>query len=125
MNNTQKTILILTLATITFFIVRKKPKKSLEVAFNGVEEKDPKERTPIKEPTMSKKDAKANPTATKAFKCLQAYIKAYNSGESQKNLDKLNAEMSNEVGMVVYRRRQDNKLCVKYLNGKDIIVNND
>jgi hypothetical protein len=27
--------------------------------------------------------------------------------------------------MVVYRRRQDNKLCVKDLNGKDIIVNNE
>jgi hypothetical protein len=43
---------------------------------------------------MSKKDAKANPTAAKAFKCLQAYIKAYNSGESQKNLDKLNKRLT-------------------------------
>jgi hypothetical protein len=39
-------------------------------------------------------------------------------------LDKLNDELAHEMGMRVYRRRQDNKLAVKDLNDKDIIVNN-
>jgi hypothetical protein len=124
MTNLQKAIVVFGTAGLLFWIIKPKPKKSLELGFNGVQEADPKERTKITAPTMSKKDAKANPKAGKAFKALQAYVSAYNSGETQENLDKLNDELAHEMGMRVYRRRQDNKLAVKDLNDKDIIVNN-
>jgi len=109
---------------LIFWLFKPKSRKSFEKGKTAMQELDPKERTPITEPTMSKKDAKANPTASKAFTALKAYIAAYNAGEPQSALDELNIELGKEMGMNVYRRRQDNKLAVKDLNDKDIIVNN-
>ena len=59
MTNLQKAIVVFGTAGLLFWIIKPKPKKSLEVGFNGVQEADPKERTKITAPTMSKKDAKA------------------------------------------------------------------
>ena len=47
MNNLQKALLVFGAAGILFWIIKPKPKKSLEVGFNGVQEADPKERTKI------------------------------------------------------------------------------
>ena len=109
---------------LLFWLFKPKVRKSFELGETAVKEVEPKERTPIAEPTMSKKDAKENPTAANAFTALKAYISAYNAGEPQSALDELNIEFGKEYGMNVYRRRQDNKLAVKDLNNKDIIVNN-
>lgn len=109
---------------LLFWLFKPKVRKSFELGETAVKEVEPKERTPIAEPTMSKKDAKENPTAANAFTALKAYISAYNAGEPQSALDELNIELGKEYGMNVYRRRQDNKLAVKDLNNKDIIVNN-
>ena len=109
---------------LLFWLFKPKVRKSFELGETAVKEVEPKERTPIAEPTMSKKDAKENPTAANSFTALKAYISAYNAGEPQSALDELNIELGKEYGMNVYRRRQDNKLAVKDLNNKDIIVNN-
>ena len=109
---------------LLFWLFKPKVRKSFELGETAVKEVEPKERTPIAEPTMSKKDAKENPTAANAFTALKAYISAYNAGEPQSALDELNIELGKEYGMNVYRRRQDNTRAVKDLNNKDIIVNN-
>lgn len=111
-------------AFVLFWLFKPKSRKSLTVGKNDMTEADPKEREKIKAPTMSSRDAKANPKAAKAFTALKAYIDAYNAGEPQDKLDELNEITGKELGMKVYRRRSDNKLAVKDLNGKDIIVNN-
>jgi hypothetical protein len=120
----KKAVFVFGVGYLIFWLFKPKVRKSFEVGKTAVQEVDPKERTPIAEPTMSKSDAKANPTASKAFTALKAYISAYNAGEPQSALDELNVELGKELGMNVYRRRQDNKLAVKDLNDKDIIVNN-
>lgn len=120
----KKAVFVFGVGYFVFWLFKPKSRKSFEVGKTAVKEVDPKERTPITEPTMSKKDAKANPTAAKAFTALKAYIAAYNAGEPQSALDELNVELGKEYGLNVYRRRQDNKLAVKDLNDKDIIVNN-
>lgn len=120
----KKAVFVFGVGYLIFWLFKPKSRKSFEVGKTAVQEVDPKERKNIAEPTMSKKDAKANPTAAKAFTALKAYISAYNAGEPQSALDELNVELGKEYGMNVYRRRQDNKLAVKDLNDKDIIVNN-
>lgn len=120
----KKAVFVFGVGYLIFWLFKPKSRKSFEVGKTAVQEVDPKERKNIAEPTMSKKDAKSNPTAAKAFTALKAYISAYNAGEPQSALDELNVELGKEYGMNVYRRRQDNKLAVKDLNDKDIIVNN-
>ena len=44
-----------------------------------------------------------------------------NSGASNDELEKVNSELSNDFGLKVYRRRGDNKMVVKDLNGSDVI----
>ena len=121
---TKKAILVFGGAALLYWIFKPKPRKSLVVGNTAVQEVAPEERAKITPPTMTKSDAKANPQAAKAFKVLKSYIDAYNNGETQATLDELNGEFGNSYGMTVYRRRQDNKLAVKDLNGNDIIVNN-
>jgi hypothetical protein len=87
-------------------------------------EADPKDRTPMKTPTMSAKTAQTNPLAKNGFAALRAYIDAYNNGESQSVLDELNREFAKEFKVKVYRRKSDNKLVVCDLDGKEILVNN-
>lgn len=123
-DNTKKALFYFGTAFLLFWIVKPKTRKSLEVGSKDMKEPEPKDREKIKAPTMSSKDAKANPTAAKAFTALKAYVDAYNAGEPQDKLDELNEITGKELGMQVYRRRSDNKLAVKDLNGKDIIVNN-
>jgi hypothetical protein len=109
-----------------FFLFKPKTKKKElgeSVNFSNDEE-NPKDRKKMDEPTMSSKDAKANPAAKNAFAALKAYISAYNNGEPQSVLDELNREMAKEFKVKVYRRKSDGKLVVCDLKGKEILVNN-
>ena len=72
-------------------------------------------------PQMSDMDAQANPQASAAYLALNVYIDAMNSGASNEELSKVNKELSNDMGLKVYRRRTDNKLAVQDLNDNDII----
>lgn len=122
-DSAKKALFYFSTAFVLFWLIKPKQRKSLDPAKNVMSEPDPKEREKITAPTMSAKEAKANPTAAKAFTALKAYVEAYNAGEPQNRLDELNELTGKELGMKVYRRRSDNKLAVKDLNGKDIIVN--
>lgn len=123
--NIAKAILVFGAGYVIFRLTRPAKRKTFTPGAKEMKEVEPDVRTPIKAPTMSAKDAKANPTAAKAFTALKAYIAAYNAGEPQDKLDEVNKEIANDMGMTVYRRRGDNKLAVKDLSGKDIIVNSD
>lgn len=122
----KKTLLIVSMAFLLFMLVKPKRKKiTAETKLSLTDEEDsPKDRTPMKVPTMSNKTAKANPKAKSAFGCLKAYIEAYNNGEPQSVLDELNREFAKEFGCKVYRRKSDRKLVVTDLEGKEIMVNN-
>lgn len=122
--NTKKALFYFGVALIVFWVIKPKSRKSFEIGKNDMSEPDPKDREKITAPTMSAKDAKKNPIAAKAFTALRAYVEAYNAGEPQSALDELNELTGKEIGMKVYRRRGDNKLVVKDMSGKDIIVNN-
>jgi hypothetical protein len=63
----KKAVFVFGVGYLIFWLFKPKVRKSFEVGKTAVQEVDPKERTPITEPTMSKSDAKANPTASKAF----------------------------------------------------------
>jgi energy-converting hydrogenase Eha subunit F len=68
-------------------------------------------------------DISANPKAESAYMALTAYLNAYNEGVPKQELRDLNAEISNELGLKVYRK-DHTKLAVKDLNDKDIIFYN-
>jgi hypothetical protein len=125
-DNNKKTILIVSLAFLLFLVVKPKKKKmNAQTKMSLTDEEDaPKDRTPMKAPTMSNKSAQTNAKAKSAFACLKAYIEAYNNGEPQSVLDELNREFAKEFGCKVYRRKSDRKLVVTDLDGKEILVNN-
>jgi hypothetical protein len=125
-DNNKKTILIVSLAFLLFIVVKPKKKKiTAQTNLKLTDEEDaPKDRTPMKVPTMSSKTAKDNPQVKNAFACLKAYIDAYNNGEPQSVLDELNREFAKEFSCKVYRRKSDKKLVVTDLDGKEIMINN-
>lgn len=125
-DNNKKAILVVSIAFLLFLVVKPKRKKiNAQTNLKLSEEEDaPKDRTPMKAPTMSNKTAQKNPQAKNAFACLKAYIDAYNNGEPQSVLDDLNREFAKEFGCKVYRRKSDRKLVVADLEGKEIMVNN-
>ena len=125
-DNSKKTILIVSLAFLLFMVVKPKKKKiTAQTNLKLTDEEDaPKDRTPMKAPTMSSKTAQKNPQAKNGFACLKAYIDAYNNGEPQSVLDELNREFAKEFGCKVYRRKSDRKLVVTDLDGKEIMINN-
>lgn len=122
----KKTILIVSIAFLLFMVVKPKRKKlNAQSKMSLTDEEDaPKDRTPMKIPTMSNKSAKGNEKAKQGFACLKAYVEAYNNGEPQSVLDELNREFAKEFGCKVYRRKSDRKLVVTDLEGKEILVNN-
>jgi len=125
-NDHKKALFVVGVGLVVFWLF--KPKLSRVTSETKInysdKEADPKDRTPMKTPTMSAKTAQTNPLAKNGFAALKAYIDAYNNGESQSVLDELNREFAKEFKVKVYRRKSDNKLVVCDLNGKEIMVNN-
>jgi hypothetical protein len=125
-NDHKKALFVVGVGLLVFWLF--KPKLSRVTSETKInysdKEIDPKDRTPMKTPTMSSKTAQTNPLAKNGFAALRAYIDAYNNGESQSVLDELNREFAKEFKVKVYRRKSDNKLVVCDLNGKEIMVNN-
>lgn len=99
-------------------------KKVFSSKESSAEESDPVEREILSAPDLAEEDAMANPMAGDAYVALTAYITAYNAKEPQNKLDELNDELANEMGLRIYRRRSDNNLVVRDLNGNDILVHN-
>jgi hypothetical protein len=125
-NDHKKALFVLGVGFALFWIFKPKMAKinaTTKVNYTD-SEADPKDRTPMKVPTMSQKSAQTNPMAKNGFAALRAYIDAYNNGEPQSVLDELNREFAKEFKVKVYRRKSDNKLVVCDLDGKEIMVNN-
>ena len=125
-NDHKKTLLILGVGFVIFWLFKPKlAKVNANTKINySEEEADPKDRKPMKIPTISTKSASTNPMAKNGFAALKSYIDAYNNGESQSVLDELNREFAKEFKVKVYRRKSDSKLVVCDLEGKEIMVNN-
>lgn len=119
----KQAILVIGVGLLLFWIIKPKNKlKSNELNFSS-EEKEPKSREAIKEPTVDPKSIEKNEKAKNGFAALKAYVSAYNNKEPQSVLDELNREFAKEFKCKVYRRKSDSKLVVCDLEGKEIIVN--
>jgi hypothetical protein len=125
-NDHKKALFVVGVGLLVFWIFKPKLSRvTSETKINYSDnEADPKDRTPMKTPTMSAKTAQTNPLAKNGFAALKGYIDAYNNGEPQSVLDELNREFAKEFKVKVYRRKSDSKLVVCDLNGKEIMVNN-
>jgi len=125
-NEQNKALFVFGAGLLLFWIL--KPKIKAPVSTDNInftdEEVAPSKRKKVTEPTMTEKDAKANPKAKNAFIALKAYIAAHNNNEPQSVLDELNRELSKELEVKVYRRKSDGKLVVCDLKGKEILINN-
>ena len=107
---------------LAFKMLTPKPRKSNQIGKIEVEEYEVEERPFIQPPPiLDDAQAQANPKAADSFLALNVYIDAMNSGASNDELEKVNSELSNDFGLKVYRRRGDNKMVVKDLNGSDVI----
>lgn len=123
-NQAAKFLLVFGLGAVVFFLTKPRNRKALSAGIDRILEPQPKERKKIPEPTYQESDLVMNKKASAAMDALKAYIRAYNAGEPQSALDKMNEELKNDMGVEVYRRRKDNKLVVKDTSGKDILVHN-
>jgi hypothetical protein len=125
-NDHKKALFVVGMGLLVFWFF--KPKLNVvnsDTKLNYSEkEDDPKDRKPMKSPTMSTQTSKTNPMAKNGFAALKTYIDAYNNGESQSTLDELNREFAKEFKVKVYRRKSDSKLVVCDLEGKEIMINN-
>jgi hypothetical protein len=126
MNDTNKKALLVFGGGILLFMLFRPKSKNWGKIYSGaaVKEESPKDRTPLTEPKADPKDLKGNKKAQDGMVALKAYILAYNAGEPQSELDKLNAELIKTYGLKVYRRGIDNKVVVSDTSGKVIIENN-
>jgi hypothetical protein len=126
MNEDIKKALIVFGGGILLFLLLKPKMPKWKKFYSGdaVPEENPKNRVPLKEPKADPKDLKGNKKAQNGMIVLSAYIMAYNSGEPQSELDKLNAETISKYGLKVFRRGVDNKVVVTDTSGKVIIENN-
>lgn len=79
-------------------------------------------RDKVATPKVNPKDLKGNMAAKVGFGALQAYIAAYNAGESQSVLDDLNKEFAKEMKVRVTQRKSDNKFLVTTLGGETILI---
>ncbi len=124
-DDAKKAMIVFGGGLLLFLLFKPKQPNYKKIAAGGsVDEPKPKERTKIAEPKADPKELKGNKKASDALIALKAYIAAYNSGEPQSQLNKLNAEIKQEYGLTVFRRGLDNKIVVADLTGKVIIENN-
>jgi len=124
-DSTKKAILVFGGGLLLFLLFRPKmPNWKKFYGGGAVPEDKPKERKPLTEPKANPKDLKGNKKAQDGMIALKAYIQAYNAGEPQSELDKLNTEIMAKYGLMVFRRGIDNKVVVSDNTGKIIIENN-
>lgn len=124
-NDHKKAMLVFGAGILLFLLFMPKAKKKTQGFMNFSDEvESPNERSPLKAPTISKKDAAKNPKAANAFAALKGYVAAYNNKEPQSVLDELNREFAKEFQVKVYKRKSDGKLVVCDLEGKEILINN-
>lgn len=123
-DTTKKAIIVFTGGILLFLLFRPKmPNWKKFYAGGSVPEDSPNKRTPLTEPKADPKELKGNKKAQDGMIALKAYIMAYNAGEPQAELDKLNKELMGKYGLVVFRRGVDNKVVVADASGKVIIEN--
>ena len=109
-------------AYLAFKALTPKPRKSTKIGNLEVVELAQEERPFIQPPPlMDESQAQTNPKSSNAHLALSVYIDAMNSGATTAELDKVNSELSNDLGLKVYRRRSDNKIVVKDLNDNDVM----
>lgn len=121
----KKALLIFGGGGLIFLIFRPKSinfKKMINGGATSVE--SPSKRKPLKEPKVDPAAVKGNKKAQDAMLALSAYVKAYNAGETQKNLDELNKELAKEFSLNVFQRGLDKKIVVSNLSGKVILEHN-
>ena len=124
-NDHKKALLVFGAGFLLFWIFKPKMKKvNADTKLNFADEVDsPKDRKKIDVPTIDAGSMKDS-LIRSGFGALKGYIDAYNNGEPQEVLDKLNREFAKEFKVKVYKRKSDGKLVVCDLQGKEIMVNN-
>jgi hypothetical protein len=124
-NDHKKALFVFGAGFLLFWIFKPRVKKvTAETNLNFADEVErPKDRKKIEVPTIDAKDMK-DAKIRNSFGALKGYIDAYNNGEPQEVLDKLNREFAKEFKVKVYKRKSDGKLVVCDLQGKEILVNN-
>jgi hypothetical protein len=123
-DTTKKAILVFGGGMLLFLLFRPKmPNWKKFYAGGSVPEDKPNNRKPLTEPKADPKELKGNEKAQNGMIALKAYILAYNAGEPQNELDKLNKELMSKYGLIVFRRGVDNKVVVADATGKVIIEN--
>lgn len=124
-DNIKKALMVFGGGVLLFLLFKPKMPKWKSIYSGGaVPEENPKDRVPLKEAKANPKDLKGNKKAQDGMIVLNAYIMAYNSGEPQSELEKLNEETMAKYGLKVFRRGVDNKVVVADKSGKVIIENN-
>lgn len=122
----KKALLVFGSGILLFLLIKPKSKNWKKIySGGGVPEDKPTERKKLMLPKVDPKDIKGNKKAQDGITCLKAYITAYNNGEPQSELDKLNEEIKKEYSLTVFRRGLDNKLVVADLSGKVILENKE
>jgi hypothetical protein len=126
-NETIKKALLVFGSGFLLFLLLKPKKGNWKSFYEGgaIPEDKPEERKKLQEPKVDPKELKGNKKAQDGITVLKAYISAYNSGEPQRELDKLNEEIKKEYKLQVFRRGIDNKIVVADLSGKVIIENKE
>ena len=107
-----------------FKLLTPKPRKSLILGKLEVKEAEAEEREFITPPpVLSEEEANSYPKQiADAHVALGTYIDGYNKGLPTAELENgINKELSNDMGLKVYRRGSDGKIVVKDLNGRDVI----
>ena len=122
----KKALLVFGSGFLLFLLIRPKGKNWKKIYAGGaIPEDKPNQRKKLVEPKVDPKEIKGNKKAQDAITVLKAYIMAYNNGEPQSELDKLNEEIKKEYALTVFRRGIDNKIVVADLSGKVIIENKE
>jgi hypothetical protein len=127
LDNTDKKKLVQFISVVAigagvFFLFKPKPRKSLKKNDDSMKELPSAERVKMELPLIDEAAIGDNTQIMNAYTALQAYIQAYNEGEPQEELDALNKDLANDMGVRVVRSRLNDKLVVKDLNDKELIV---
>jgi len=118
MNNSAKQALLILVAGAILFIVFR-PKENIDDKLFALPSS--RKRMPIDIPSLSEEEMQ-DETLRVAYLALVEYIKAFNAGAKEAELEKIKEDYQEKLGLVIY---QDDtlKLAVKDSAGNDILVN--